>query len=370
MKGKAIIPLVLGLGIGLFAVKVAVDAIKKARGSTPAQTTIQVVRAKLDIDIYQAIAPEMVELVDTVESSLIPEHTRLTSLEDVVGRVTAKAIPSASPILTSMLEPPGTPPGLLGRIPRGYRAVAVQIDEVTGVAYQIKPDDWVDVNFVMDVVSRGRDRGKETISGVLFQNVQVALVGRSTPRQQTEGATRAKAAKSATLLIKKDEVKDLHLAQTKGKITLALRGFNEVTEEIQGLVRDGTAYKALTVKHEPKTKAPKPVDPVKLAEVVVPVKPKPVAKPPHGVVIHRGSTHVSFEAQTERLTFQNAQSVRIIDATRGPSVVSGLGVEQLATRNSLTLPWQGSNVPGDPNDVSDLSWGGAASDRSSKMGSK
>lgn len=363
MKGKAIIPLVLGLGIGLFAVKVAVDAIKKARGSTPAQTTIQVVRAKLDIDIYQAIAPEMVELVDTVENSLIPEHTRLTSLEDVVGRVTAKAIPSASPILTSMLEPPGTPPGLLWRIPRGYRAVAVQIDEVTGVAYQIKPNDWVDVNFVMDVVSRGRDRGKETISGVLFQNVQVALVGRSTPRQQTEGTTRAKAAKSATLLIKKGEVKDLHLAQTKGKITLALRGFNEIATELQGLVRDGTAYKALAGKDEPK---PKPVEPVKLAEVVVPVKPKRVVKPPHGVVIHRGSTHVSFEAQTERLTFQNAQSVRIIDATRGPSVVNGLGVEQLATRNSLTLPWQGSNAPGDPDSASDLSSDGAASNQPSK----
>ena len=354
MKGRAIIPLVLGLGIGLFAVKVGVDAIKKARGSAPTQTTIEVVRAKLDIDIYQAIVPEMVELVETPESSLIPEDARLTSLEDVIGRVSAKAIPSSSPVLVSMLEPPGTPPGLLGRIPRGYRAVAVQIDEVTGVAYQIKPNDWVDVNFVMDVQSQSRDRGKRTISGVLFQDVQVALIGRDTQKQQLEGTPKARIAKSATLLIKEDEVKDLHLAQTRGSITLALRGFDEEATDTQGLVRDGIAYKMLTAKNEPKTKKQDPGEQAKLARVA-PVELEPVADPPHGVVVHRGSTHITFKAGTERLTFQNVESVQIIDVTRGASVVRGLGIGQPVLGTRLPSPWQGSNVPADPDGALDLS---------------
>jgi Flp pilus assembly protein CpaB len=116
-----------------------------------------------------------------------------------------------------MLAPPGTRPGLEVRIEEGYRAVSVKIDEVSGVAYNLKPGDWVDVITVMSVMRNGR---KDTISNVFLQRVQVAGVGQWLDDPGTKGAK----ARSVTLLVKDEDVPKLHLAQTKGKVTLAMRG--------------------------------------------------------------------------------------------------------------------------------------------------
>ena len=98
MKGRAIIPLVLGLCVGLVAVKFLVDAVQNARGSTT-QETVDVVRARVDIGSYQLITAELVEIVETTDASLAPALQRLSTLEDVVGKVTAKAIPQSAPVL-------------------------------------------------------------------------------------------------------------------------------------------------------------------------------------------------------------------------------------------------------------------------------
>ena len=140
MKTKAIIPLVLGLCVGLVAVKFLADSLQRAQGSTTdSSAKIPVVLAKQDIERFEEITAEMLELVETTDESLVPATERIAKIEDVAGRVTAKTIPQRSPILLSMLAPEGTPPGLYGMIKPGFRAVSVKIDEVTGVAYQLAP---------------------------------------------------------------------------------------------------------------------------------------------------------------------------------------------------------------------------------------
>ena len=108
MKRKAIIPLVLGLGIGLLTVKLAVDAIKKAQAAGESRKTIHAVRAREDIGSYQEITPEMVELIEIAESDMTPVHERIDSIEGVVGRVTRKSVPQYAAVLNSMLAPEGT----------------------------------------------------------------------------------------------------------------------------------------------------------------------------------------------------------------------------------------------------------------------
>lgn len=230
MKGKAIIPLVLGLGIGLVTVKFLVDTIRKAQASNQSQETITVIRASQDIDAYEAITADKVELVETVDSLLAPTNDRIGSLEEIEGRVAAKAIPQCAAVLKSMLAPEGTPAGMVGRIPPGFRAVSVKIDEVTGVAFQIKSGDWVDVIVVMDIDSSTRGR-KETIAEVILQHVQVAAIGHTATGPTAESKSNMKPAKSATLLVREEDVPRLHLAGTRGKITLAMRGEDEQITE-------------------------------------------------------------------------------------------------------------------------------------------
>src|SRR5438876_13770 len=145
MKAKAIIPLVLGLGIGIFAIKMFVNVLKKAKGSTG--ETVEVVRARVDMAPTIEITEQMVEMA-SVPETLCPKLA-IRDKKEVIGRVTANSIPQGCPVVQSLLAPKGTLPGLAARIKDGFRAVAVKVDESVGVAGWVKPGSKVDVVAVM-----------------------------------------------------------------------------------------------------------------------------------------------------------------------------------------------------------------------------
>lgn len=341
MRGKAFIPLLLGLGVGLLAVKFGVDAVKKARGSGSSQTTVQVVRAKLDIDAHEAITAEMVELIETVDTSFIPQNDRIGSLEDVVGRVSAKNIPMQSPVLASMLTPPGTPPGMVGRIPPGYRAVAVRIDEVTGVAFQVKPGDYVDVIVVIDV-STGKNRArKETIAEVILQRVRVAAIGQQTRDAAAGRSAKVRPAKSATLFVAEEDVPKLHLAATRGKVTLAMRGAEDVKTTDEFLRAKASDVFAALRDQPPEKPAPKIAPPLPIP------RPEPqVIIQPHSVIVQRGTVWMGLGPTIERLMFADAASTNIINVTDSAAQAT-VATLKTGSRRSPAVPRQPARVEPD-----------------------
>lgn len=217
MKKVAIIPLVMGVAIGGLAIKLGLSTIQKAKASASVQS-VNVVVAVEEIAATSAIEERLVKTISSPVTPLMGKDS-FTKAEDIIGRVAATTIPRGAVVRGELLAPEGTPAGLTVRIPPGYRAVSVKIDEVTGVAYQLQPNSWVDVIVVMDVQN---GRQKETISRILLQEVQVVAVGRTlTTGDDPEG--KGKVAKSITLLVKDSDVPSLHLAQTRGKLTLAMR---------------------------------------------------------------------------------------------------------------------------------------------------
>jgi len=316
MKGKAIIPLALGLGLGLIAVKVGVDAIKRAQGASPAQETMDVVVAKVDINAHQQITPEMLDVIKTTDSKLIPAQARISVPDDIVGRVTSKFIPQQAPVLKNMLAEPGTTPGMVGRIPKGHRAVSVKIDEVTGVAYQVKPGDWVDVIVVMDI-QHGNRRNRETIAETILQGVQVAAIGQTVSANDSPGsAATAKPAKSATLFVAESDAPKLHLAQTRGKITLVMRGEDDKDSASPVTVSESDVIAALRGDKEDEDKEPKPTpepEPTQVAQVEP--EPEPEPDPPFSVLVVAGKSTNDGKATVQNVTFENANSGRIVSVS-------------------------------------------------------
>jgi pilus assembly protein CpaB len=304
---KGIIPLIMGLAIGLVAVKFGVDALKRAQASGSKVQIIEVVRAARDISDSLEITPDMVELVETTANPFAPEGDRIEKLEDAIGRVLLKDVPQGSPLLLSQLAPKGTPVGMEGRIPQGYRAVSVKIDEVTGVAFQLKPGAWVDVIVVMDVES-GNRRQRKTVAEVILQRIQVVAIGQAdTGVEDTK--SRAKPAKSATLLVPQEDAPKLHLAATRGKITLTMRGTEDGSEEEELARSDSDELLAGIYGRQPEAGN-------------VPTAPSQVAlardmNEPHEVTVYKWSTSGQSRPEIEQITFENADSQHVVDAAQG-----------------------------------------------------
>lgn len=345
MKGKAVIPLVLGLIIGLVAVKFGVDAIRSAKGSGQSAAKIQAVRAKVDIPEYAEITPDMVEEFSTTDPQFVPPAERIEKVKDLKERVTSKAIPAHMPILKSMLAPAGTRAGLVGRIPPGFRAVAVKIGEDSSVGFQIQAGDWVDVTVVMDVATAGR-RQKETIAEVILQHVQVAAVGHGALTEAAASGPNQRPAKSATLLVPEEDVPKLHLAATRGKLTLSLRGEDD---EINNKPPKAYGSELTSAQKNQTEKQPK-VHPTQVASVA----PVPT-EIPHQVTVVRGFGGKSVE----RTVFASDKSCQVLEVSNGmPTSASAamrslpVGASRRATQSDFGNRKPDADTSGTPDERS------------------
>lgn len=232
----AIVPLVMGAAIGGLAIKLGLDTVRKAKASGRVEQ-VTVVVAATNIPGTTLIEARMLREIKTPSSPLV-EEDGFSSKEDLVDRVAATSIPRGALVREALLAPEGTPPGLSVRIPAGYRAVSVKIDEVTGVAYQLTPGCFVDVIAVMDV-REGRRR--ETLSRIILQKIEVAAVGQVITESDNSGGKGA-VAKSVTLLVRVTDVPRLHLAQTRGKVTLAMRSPEDDGESASGATKESELF--------------------------------------------------------------------------------------------------------------------------------
>jgi pilus assembly protein CpaB len=226
MKKGTIIPLVLGLGLGVVAIKFFLSNIQKARADARNEVVPAVVTVD-DIPATAEITPAMLKVLETPMTPLLGRDS-FQQVKDVVGRVAQTTIPRGSIVREELLAPEGTPAGLMVRIPKGYRAVSVKINEVSAVGYQLRPGTFVDVIAVMRV-----GRANELVSRIILQQIKVVAVGRMLSSQSDDGG-KSKAAQSVTLLVKDSDVPKLHLAQTEGKITLAMRSPDDNIESEPG----------------------------------------------------------------------------------------------------------------------------------------
>lgn len=262
-------PAALALAAGL-ATSVLAYSVLSARPAPAAPTREPMVVARAAVDETRPLAAADLDVVTVTERP----PGAFADPGELVGRLPLVAVPAGQPVLSSHLSPPGAQPDLWRRVPSGKRALALKLDEVTGVGGFIKPGMRV------DVIGVSREADHWT-SELVAQNVPVLAVAQDDMQSRDE--TKAKLASSATLLVSPAQAEGISLAAERGAVRLVLRG-----------PRDHALQpKRVAAVAPPPRPAPRAIRPAPRPQPVIVAPPPPPA--PAGVEIIRG-----FNAEVSR----------------------------------------------------------------------
>ena len=217
MPRRRVIALAVCLGIATAAL-VVVYLNKQAR---LAQVSAQAVAARQDIVSGAIIKRGMVEIRTFPRNALPPGAA--DKLESVVDMVALQQIEAGKPISQNQVGPTHR---LAYRVPPLMRAVTVALDPIIGVGGFIRPGDRVDVIATFTV-------GSGAVTKTVLQNVELLATGKEVVATEIEPET-GKESKpteipNATLAVWPMDAEKLVLADSRGKLRLALRGAEDTS---------------------------------------------------------------------------------------------------------------------------------------------
>ena len=175
---------------------------------------IRVLVAGRDMPMGTLLKKSDLKLVAVREAD-VPKGA-LFSDNQAVNRVLLFPAYVNEPLLQTKVSSATSTEGVSSTIEPGYRAVSVQITDVSGVAGLVQPNSRVDVLFTRP------GSMAEAITSTILQNVKVLSTGRITQVGQTVDP-KAPKMPVVTLVLTPADAQKLELAKNQGKISLALR---------------------------------------------------------------------------------------------------------------------------------------------------
>ena len=152
-----------------------------AVGPSPSPTTAKVVKAAVDIAAGTTVTASMVELDEVPLAAAGPDTIPDTG--NAIGKTIRQAVTKGETLGYSFFVSSGVEANITDGLPRGLRAMAIQVSQVTGVGTLIQNGDHVDVvismkiqNVIPDPVNKGQviKVGDEAPSvKMILQNVLV-----------------------------------------------------------------------------------------------------------------------------------------------------------------------------------------------------
>lgn len=219
--------------------------------------------AKTDLGLGAVITADDVRLVD-YPSSAFPQGG-LENIEDAVDRSVTGQILASEPITLGRVTEKGAGFGLAPLIPDGYRAIAVAVNQVSGVSGFILPGSKIDVLLTASPV--GSD---ERLTTTVLENVTVLSTGH---RQEPDANGQPQNVPVVNMLLKPDDAKLLTLATLEGRIQLVLRNPKDEEEVAEAReVRRASDLFADLKPRQPRRAAPRPAP---LPAPVVEAPPQP-----------------------------------------------------------------------------------------------
>lgn len=251
MKGKG--AFAISLFFGLIAMFVVFAYIKREKDQIFEDTKpVKILVAKQDIFEMERLDESMVVFQEVPQKYVQPKA--IDELETVVGQVSAVPIFKGEQIVATKLVAFGMDTGLAMKVPPGKRALAIPVNDVTGVSGLIKPGNFVDIYGTFKVRGKTSDDVFEA-TRILLQRVRVLSVERtmgalSLEGERSEDAEGKKAGqtemgsykrkdypKNLTLAVTPAEASKVITAVASGLVTCTLRSRYETEEtvEVEGM---------------------------------------------------------------------------------------------------------------------------------------
>ena len=228
-----------------------------------------IVIAATDISLGAKIEDKDIKVVQLPATDLPPRHFKQKS--QVLGRGVVVPILRGEFVLPEKLAGENAGSGLPALIPPGMRAVSVRVNEVIGVAGFVVPGTRVDVLLTGNPAASS---GEQTTT--VLENVAVIASGQKLERSVTG---EAQTAPVITLLVSPGDAQKLALAQSQGKIQLALRNPLDTKQQELPSVLENALYRGAAAQAKPAqhSKAPRQI-----------VLTAPVRDPGYQVEVYRG----------------------------------------------------------------------------------
>ncbi|MFW5679276.1 MAG: Flp pilus assembly protein CpaB [Pseudomonadota bacterium] len=217
---RALLIVVSGLGLaagGVFGTMQVLGPSQPATVAAPAEIpTVTVVVAETDIGFGVDLVENLVRLQPWPEN-LVPPGA-FTSLEQIVGnaemgfRRARRPIVQGEPILAGKVSGFGEKVTIAHVIDPAKRALAIRVDDVTGVGGFVTPGDRVDVVLI-------QQQDGDTLASTILQDVLIRGVDQVSDEDRNKPAV----VRTVTVEVFPDEAQRLVLAQQTGRLSLTLR---------------------------------------------------------------------------------------------------------------------------------------------------
>ena len=221
MRRRLVLVLVLASVVGLITSTMVYRILSAIAQPEKAET---IVVASVNIGMAETITGQHVKLVAWPKASIPSGAVR--SLADAEGRVVRSSIVAGEPLLDGKLAPQLSGKGGLMPmlVPEGLRGITIKVDDATRESGFVLPNSRVDV-----LVSMPRSPGsQERISKVILQDIGVLAAGQTVELRDNKPVL----VTTVTLALAPNQAEKIALAQTEGKLMLAMRNLrdNQVVE--------------------------------------------------------------------------------------------------------------------------------------------
>lgn len=204
----------VALILGIVAVYLANTYLTGKQRQAALEGTTKVAVAAVPMDFGNPLSADKVKFVDYPNRSIPPGAFQNAAQLLPAGQQRFALMPIGvnEPILASKISGAGQGASIAALLPDGMRAATVRINDVSGVAGFVQPNNTVDVLITRQV-------NNQTVTDVLLQNVRVMAIDQQS--KNPDGSP--KVARTATLQVSPIDAQKLALAQEAGTLSLVLR---------------------------------------------------------------------------------------------------------------------------------------------------